>query len=338
MDMKAAISAVIEGRDLTTREMQSIMKLIMNGEATPAQIGGLLVGLRLKGETVDEFVGAVSVMRELSTKVMVNDGPLIDTCGTGGSGLQVFNVSTASAFVVAAAGARVAKHGNRGISSQSGSADVLEAAAIPITLSADQVASCINDVGVGFMFAPNHHSAVKHVVGPRRELGVRTLFNLLGPITNPANTPHQLLGLFDKRFARAIAQTLHRLGSKHVLIVHGDDGLDEISLATDTAVTELKNGDISEYKINPKQFGLAQQSLDSLIVKSPEDSLVLIKKALNNEGPPADMVSINAGAAIYAADLANDLESGVSKARSLLENGQAYRKFKELQDYCISRF
>ncbi|MEO2180769.1 MAG: anthranilate phosphoribosyltransferase, partial [bacterium] len=247
MDMPAAIAKVIDGDNLTKREMNAVMRLIMTGEATDAQIGGFLIGLRLKGETVDEIVGAAEIMRELASQVQVNDAGLVDTCGTGGSGANKFNVSTASAFVAAAAGVRVAKHGNRAASSKSGSADLLEAAGANIMLSSDQVARCIDSVGVGFLFALNHHAAMKHAIGPRKEMAVRTVFNMLGPLTNPAGAKRQLLGVYDRALVRPVAEVLRALGSVHVMVVHSADGLDEISIAAETAVAELKSGDIAEY-------------------------------------------------------------------------------------------
>ena len=244
MDMPTAIAAVIEHRDLSAADMQAVMRLIMTGQATAAQIGGFLVGLRMKGETVDEIAAAAGVMRELATHVDIAGPHLVDTCGTGGDGAGTFNISTASALVAAAAGARVAKHGNRSVSSRSGSADVLEAAGVCLELDAQQVASCIKQVGVGFMFAPQHHSAMKHAIGPRREMRVRTLFNLLGPLTNPAAAPNQVLGVFSADWVEPLAEVLKKLGSEHVLVVHAEDGLDEISIAAPTRIAELRAGDI----------------------------------------------------------------------------------------------
>jgi anthranilate phosphoribosyltransferase len=247
MDMQAAIAAVIEHQDLDASDMQAVMRLIMTGQATAAQIGGFLVGLRMKGETVDEIAAAAGVMRELATRVDIAGPHLVDTCGTGGDGASTFNISTASALVTAAAGGRVAKHGNRSVSSSSGSADVLEAAGVRLDLGPEQVTACIEQLGVGFLFAPRHHSAMKHAIGPRKEMGVRTLFNLLGPLTNPAGAPNQVLGVFSMDWVEPLAQVLKQLGSEHVLVVHAEDGLDEISIAAPTRVAELKEGEISTY-------------------------------------------------------------------------------------------
>ena len=244
MDMQSAIKAVTEYKDLTSEDMTSVMRLIMTGEATPAQVGGFLIGLRMKGETVEEVAAAASVMRDLSTRVEVDGSGLVDTCGTGGDASGSFNISTASAFVVAAAGGKVAKHGNRSVSSKSGSADVLEAAGVNLELTPEQVAACVNDVGVGFMFAPMHHSAMKHAIGPRREMAVRTIFNVLGPLTNPAGAPNQVLGVFSDKWVEPLAQVLKQLGSEHVLVVHAEDGLDEISIGSATHVAELQNGEV----------------------------------------------------------------------------------------------
>ncbi|MGD8526889.1 MAG: anthranilate phosphoribosyltransferase, partial [Thioalkalispiraceae bacterium] len=247
MDMQAAIKAVTEGKNLSVDEMTSVMRTIMTGEATPAQIGGFLIGLRMKGETVDEIAAAASVMRELATHVDVKAEHMVDTCGTGGDGASTFNISTTSAFVVAAAGGSVAKHGNRSVSSKSGSADVLEAAGVNLQLTPEQVAQCIEQVGVGFMFAPAHHSAMKHAIGPRKEMGVRTIFNVLGPLTNPAGAPNQVLGVYSEQWLEPLAKVLGKLGSQHVLVVHAEDGMDEISIGSPTRVAELKDGKVTTY-------------------------------------------------------------------------------------------
>ncbi len=256
MDMQAAIRAMTEHKNLSEQDMSAVMRLIMTGQATPAQVGGFLIGLRMKGETVDEVAAAASVMRELVVHVEVDKDHLVDTCGTGGDASGSFNISTASAFVVAAAGGRVAKHGNRSVSSQSGSADVLEAAGVSLELSPQQVAECVNKIGVGFMFAPLHHNAMKHAIGPRREMAVRTIFNVLGPLTNPAGAPNQVLGVFGKEWVRPLAEVLQKLGSEHVLVVHAEAGLDEISIIGVTYVAELKNGEIKTYEIRPEDFGM----------------------------------------------------------------------------------
>jgi anthranilate phosphoribosyltransferase len=324
MDMQSAIRAVSERRDLAPRDMQAVMRLIMTGQATPAQIGGFLVGLRMKGETVDEIAAAAAVMREFANHVEVSGPHLVDTCGTGGDGASTFNISTASALVSAAAGARVAKHGNRSVSSRSGSADVLEAAGVRLDLSPVQVAACIEQTGVGFLFAPRHHGATKHAVGPRREMGIRTLFNLLGPLTNPAGAPNQVLGVFSSQWLEPLAQVLRQLGSEHVLVVHAEDGLDEISIGAPTGVAELKHGEISAYTIKPEDFGLPRAALGALRVDSAVQSLAMIRRVFDNEpGPARDIVMLNAGAAIYAAGLAASLGDGVERAGGVLASGKA---------------
>ncbi|MDZ7661941.1 anthranilate phosphoribosyltransferase [Thiohalophilus sp.] len=331
MDMTEAIKAVTENRDLTGEEMTQVMRLIMTGEATPAQIGGFLVGLRMKGEMVDEIAAAAGVMRELATRVSVQGEHLVDTCGTGGDAASTFNISTASAFVVAAAGGQVAKHGNRSVSSQCGSADVLEVAGVNLDLIPEQVARCVDEVGVGFMFAPKHHSAMKHAIGPRREMGVRTIFNVLGPLTNPAGAPYQVLGVFSAQLLVPLAQVLKKLGSKHVLVVHAEDGMDEISIGAPTHVAELKDGEVSSYTITPEQFGLQRAEVATLKVETAEESLAVIKNLLNNQpGPARDIVLLNAGAAIYAADLVPTLEDGVKRAAEVIADGSAAAKLDEL--------
>ncbi|NNL06154.1 MAG: anthranilate phosphoribosyltransferase [Gammaproteobacteria bacterium] len=331
MDMQSAIKAVTENKDLSTEEMTSVMRLIMTGEATPAQVGGFLIGLRMKGETVEEVAAAASVMRELSTRVDVDKDRLVDTCGTGGDASGSFNISTASAFVVAAAGARVAKHGNRSVSSKSGSADVLEAAGVNLELSPEQVATCVNDIGVGFMFAPMHHSAMKHAIGPRREMAVRTIFNVLGPLTNPAGAPNQVLGVFSKDWVEPLARVLKQLGSEHVLVVHADDGLDEISIGAATYVAELKDGEVTSYTIQPEDFGMQRANLSALRADDAEHSLRIINSVLANEaGPARDIVCLNAGAAIYVAGLADTLTAGVGRAKEVIASGEAAAKLGQL--------
>jgi len=333
MDMQAAIRRVTERQDLNADEMHDVMQLIMTGQASPAQIGGFLIGLRMKGETVDEIAAAARVMRELATPVPVEGEHLVDTCGTGGDGASTFNISTASAMVTAAAGARVAKHGNRSVSSSCGSADVLEAAGVNLDLGPEQVAECVRRVGVGFLFAPKHHSAMKHAIGPRKEMGVRTLFNLLGPLTNPAGAPNQVLGVFSADWLEPLAQVLGKLGSRHVLVVHADDGLDEISIGAPTQVAELKDGKVSSYRIEPSQFGMQTADIASLAVADAQQSLALIRQVFDDTpGPARDIVMLNAGAAIYVAGLADTLVAGVDKAREALASGAAKRTFAELID------
>ncbi len=339
MDMKTALSLLIAGQSLDQAQMASVMRLIMTGEATQAQIGGFLVALRLKGETLEEIAGAVQVMRELATPVAIAPGkaPLVDTCGTGGDGSTLFNVSTASALVVAAAGGRVAKHGNRSVTSVSGSADVLEAAGVSLNLRPEQVARCVETLGVGFMFAQSHHSAMRHAIGPRRELGLRTLFNLLGPMTNPAGAKRQVIGVFDYNFAPLMAQALGRLGAEHVMVVHAEDGLDEISLAAPTRVAEWRDGRLTEYRLTPEDVAVTRQSLDGLQVSSPQASLALIRDALGKRATPegqkaADLIALNAGAALYVSGLAQDLAQGVRLAEDTIATGLAGEKLKDLAE------
>jgi len=334
MKIKQALNKLLDKQDLTGEEMRDVMNIIMTGGATDAQIGGFLIALRCKGESVDEIAAAATVMRELANKVSVTGNHVIDTCGTGGDGANTFNISTTCAFVVAAAGGQVAKHGNRSVSSSSGSADVLEAAGVNLDLTAEQVAQSVNEIGVGFLFAPKHHSAMKHAIGPRKEMGVRTLFNLLGPLSNPAETANQLIGVFSSDWIEPLAQVLKRLGSQHVLIVNAEDGLDEISIASASNIAELKDGVISTYQVTPEQFGLQRASLQSLAVDGAESSLSMVKAVLNNQvGAAKDIVVLNAGAAIYAANLTATLEAGVKKAQKVIENGSALEKLNALIAY-----
>ena len=334
MDMQSAIKTVTERRDLRENEMVEVMHLLMEGKASEAQIGAFLVGLRMKGETVEEISAAASVMRELVTPVEVDVPHLVDTCGTGGDGTSTFNISTTSAFVVAAAGGHVAKHGNRSISSKSGSADVLEAAGVNLELTPQQVAMCIKKVGVGFMFAPKHHSAMKHVIGPRREMGIRTLFNVLGPLTNPAGAKNQLLGVFDAQWLEPLAKVLERLGSRHVLVVHAEDGLDEITISGPTHLVELKEGTLQHMEITPEQFGIQRAGLESLIVDRPGRSLDMMRQVLDDKaGPARDIVLLNAGAAIYVAGITNSLQQGVDKAREVLARGTARKRLELLVQF-----
>ena len=336
LDIREAIKYVISGNDLEKKQMISVMQSIMLGQTTDAQNAAFLVGLQMKGVKSDELLGGATVMRELSTKVNVEPGPyLVDTCGTGGSGSNKFNVSTAAAIVAASAGARVAKHGNRGATSTSGSADVLEAAGVRLTLEADKVAMAIEQIGVGFMFAPAHHSAMKHVIATRKEIGVRTIFNLLGPLTNPAGSPNQIIGVFDPVWIPTFLEVLRELGSNHVMIVSADDGLDEISIASETQVGELKGGKVTTYTISPNDFGIEQYpDCSSLHINSAEESLVMLKQAFANENQPAaEIIALNAGAAIYVANLCEDLLAGVTKAREVLESGIAQEKFDQLVQF-----
>jgi len=329
--MPDAIKAVTEKRDLSADEMSATMRLIMTGEATPAQVGGFLIGLRMKGETIDEIAAAAGVMRELASKVDVDKDHLVDTCGTGGDASGSFNISTASAIVVAAAGGKVAKHGNRSISSKSGSADVLETAGVNLEISPEQVAQCVNEIGVGFMFAPLHHSAMKHAIGPRREMAVRTIFNVLGPLTNPAGAPNQVMGVFSKELVEPLAHVLKRLGSEHVLVVHAEDGMDEISIASPTFVAELKNGEIFTYNVTPEDFDMKRADLEQIRAADSAHSLDIIKSVFDNtDGPAKDIVSLNAGAAIYAAGIASSLIDGVDKAKQVIASGAVAEKLQQL--------
>lgn len=338
MNIRDALAKVVANQNLEQDEMQSVMREIMTGQATPAQIGGFLVALRMKGETIDEVTGAALVMRELATPVSVNAEYVVDTCGTGGDGANLFNVSTASAFVVAAAGGHVAKHGNRSVSSSTGSADVLEQAGVNLSVSPEQVARAVEQVGLGFMFAPAHHGAMKHAIGPRRELALRTIFNMLGPITNPAGVQRQVLGVFERSLCRPMAEVLQRLGSLHVMVVHAEDGLDEISIASPTFVAELRDGDIREYMIDAKDYSLAHADLSGLSVESAEQSLALIDGVFSKrEGlvfeKARDIVTINAGAAIYVAGLATSLANGMAMAEDAISSGGAKEKLKELVEF-----
>ncbi len=324
MNIQAAIRRVVDRHDLSFDEMQKVMRTIMSGDATPAQIAGLLVALRMKGETIDEIAAAASVMRELAQHVEVGITPLIDTCGTGGDGIGTFNISTAAAFVTAAAGGHIAKHGNRAASGASGSADVLEAAGARIDLSPSEVADCVRKVGVGFMFAPSHHGATRHAAVPRRELGTRTLFNVLGPLTNPANASVQLMGVYDISWVTRAAEVLRRLGVARAMVVCAEDGMDEISIGALTHAAELRDGVVTSFVIDPRELGIDFQSLAGLAAKDPQASLAHIRAVYDNQaGGARDIVALNAGAAIYLAGLAPDLGAGVARARDLLASGAA---------------
>jgi anthranilate phosphoribosyltransferase len=331
MNIQQAIKAIIAKQDLSESEMHAVMSDIMTGKTTDAQIGAFLTGLAMKGETVAEITASAKVMRSLATKVEIkNTQHLVDTCGTGGDGLGLFNISTACAFVVAVAGGAVAKHGNRSISSKSGSADVLEAAGVNLAMSAQQISNSVDKIGVGFMFAPAHHSAMKHAINARKELAVRTIFNVLGPLTSPAKAPNQVLGVYSKKLVEPIAEVLKSLGSNHVMVVHSNDGLDEISIADDTFVAELHRGKISTYTINPADFGLPLGNLDDIRAEHAEDSLTLIQQALDGkEGAAKNIVALNAGAAIYVAGLCDSLKKGIDKALKILNKGTAHQKLDD---------
>ena len=327
-----ALQRAIEHREIFYDEMLSLMRQIMAGEISPVMTAAILTGLRVKKETIGEIAAAATVMRDLSTKVQVPPphDHFVDIVGTGGDGAHTFNISTATMFVAAAAGAKVAKHGNRSVSSKSGSADVLEALGVRIDLNAEQVAACIAATGIGFMFAPNHHSAMKNVAPVRREMGIRTIFNILGPLTNPANAPHQLMGVFHPDLVGIQVRVMQRLGAQHVLVVWGKDGMDEISLGAATLVGELKDGQIVEYEIHPEDFGLAMRSNRSLKVETPDQSKAMLLGALNNEpGAARDIVALNSGAALYAANVTGSIADGIRLAQEALANGAARAKLDE---------
>ncbi|MDO6460594.1 anthranilate phosphoribosyltransferase [Granulosicoccaceae sp. 1_MG-2023] len=331
MTIQQALAAVVDGKDLSTEQMQAVMRQIMTGEASDAQIGGFLVALRMKGETVGEIAAAAGVMRELATPVTVKGDHVVDIVGTGGDVSHTFNISTACTFVVAAAGGKVAKHGNRAVSSASGSADLLEAAGVNLQLSPEQVAECIDEVGVGFMFAPLHHSAMRHAIGPRKEMAIRTVFNVLGPLTNPAGAPNMLLGVFSDALLETMAEVMKRLGARQVMVVHADDGLDEITVSGKTRCAELKNGEITRFEIDPAQFGLHLHPLESIQVNSPQESLGMIREALQNQpGAALDAVLLNSGAALYTAGLAETLDEGIGRAREVIADGQALGRLEAL--------
>ena len=331
MNINQAIKAVIEKKNLNESDMLDVMNSIMTGQTTDAQIGAFLVGLSMKGETIEEITASAKVMRSLATPVEIKSNKyLVDTCGTGGDGLGLFNISTASAFVVAAAGGKVAKHGNRSISSKSGSADVLESAGVNLNLSPSLISECIAQIGVGFMFAPAHHSAMKHAIGPRKELAVRTIFNVLGPLTNPAKAPNQVMGVYDKNLVEPIANVLKELGSRHVMVVHSDDGLDEFSIADKTYVAELKDGNVSTYSVHPKDFGLTLGNLKDIRADNADASLALITEAFSGRnGTAKNIISLNAGAAIYVSGLTTSLQSGIDRANQVLSDGSSQKKLDE---------
>ncbi|WP_257295857.1 anthranilate phosphoribosyltransferase [Endozoicomonas sp. YOMI1] len=338
MQINEAINRVVQHLDLSRDEMVEVMQQIMTGQCSDSQIAAFLVGMRMKSESIEEITGAAMVMRQLATQVEVNAEHLVDIVGTGGDGAHLFNVSTASAFVCAAAGANVAKHGNRGVSSSSGSADLLEYAGVNLDISPDQVARCIEEIGVGFMFAPAHHTAMKNVVGVRRALGIRTLFNILGPMSNPANVKNLLIGVFTRELCRPMAEVLRELGNEHVMVVHSVDGLDEISIASETHVAELKDGNVCEYTLKPEDFNINSQSLIGLDVKDSNESLALIKDALGKQQgtyaeKAASMIALNAGAAIYLSGVAGQLEAGILMARDAIDSGLALEKMKELASF-----
>nr|VFK60141.1 MAG: anthranilate phosphoribosyltransferase [Candidatus Kentron sp. TC] len=331
MNLTSAIRAVTERQNLSGAEMTDVMNAIMTGKATHAQIGGFLIGLRMKGETVEEIASAAAVMRELATPINVSKKHLVDTCGTGGDAKGTFNISTTSALVAAAAGAKVAKHGNRAVSGKSGSADVLEAVGMNLDLKPNRTARCIEEVGVGFLFAQQYHAAMRYAIGPRREMGVRTVFNLLGPLTNPAGAQNQVIGVFSHEWVEPIAYVSLRLNSRHVLVVCAEDGLDEISIASPTQVAELKEGRVSTYTLVPEQFDVKRTDMNAIVVNSVEESLAMMHSVLDGEkGPAHDIVVLNAGAAIFVAGIAETMADGVEKAKKAIANGAAKKKLEAL--------
>ena len=338
MLIREALERVVARMDLERAEMREVMRAIMSGECTDAQIGGFLVALRMKGESIDEITAAAEVMRELATPVDVGVAPLVDVVGTGGDGANLFNVSTAAAFVVAAAGGYVAKHGNRGVSSASGSADVLEQLGVRIGIPAEAVGRGIRELGIGFMFAPAHHGAMRHAITARRDLGLRTLFNVLGPLTNPAGARRMLIGVFNPQLCRPMAEVLGRLGAERVMVVHAEDGLDEISVASRTRVVELRDGAFSEYTLSPEDLGVDSQSLTGLEVASPAESAALIRDALGKRRGPhaakaADVIALNAGAAIYLAGIVDSAREGVSLASDIIHAGLALERIEALASF-----
>jgi len=337
MSVQKALRKLVERESLTREEMNLAMREVMTGVATPAQVAGFLIALRMKGESVDELIGGVELMRELVTPVPVYEDfrkHLIDTCGTGGDKSGLFNISTAVAFVVGAAGGHVAKHGNRSVSGTSGSADVLEAAGVKLELPPEAVARCVHRIGVGFIFAPAFHASMKHAIGPRREMGVRTIFNLLGPLTNPAGAKRQVVGVFHRDWLRPVAQVLKELGSEHVMVVHSEDGLDEISIGARTHFAELRNGQIHSGSLMPTALDMEMGDISGLKVEGPLQSLALVRAALNNvAGPARDIVVLNAATALYVAGLVEDVRSGVKLARDTLATGNAAQKLDELASF-----
>jgi len=334
MTIQEALNDLLAYKDLSSLDMQTVMRSIMSGEVSAAQIAGFMVALRMKGETVDEIAAAAQVMRDLSSKVLIDVDTLVDTCGTGGDGSSTFNVSTASALVAASAGVKIAKHGNRSVSSKCGSADVLEALGVKLDLTPEQMSACVQQVGIGFMFAPMYHGSMKHAIAPRKELGVRTIFNLLGPLTNPAGAKRQVLGVFSDEWLEPIAEVLRALSSQHVLVVHAQDGLDEFSITGPTNVCELRDGDITRYQVIPEDMGLERASLDLIKVNDVQESVAMIRALLAGEaGAAADIVALNAGAAIYVAGISTDLSAGVALAKQKLLGGEAATTLQQLVSF-----
>ncbi len=334
MHIQEALNKITAAQDLSGDEMLDIMRQIMTGQLTASQIGGFLIGLRMKGESIEEITAAATVMRELVASVDVDVPHLLDVVGTGGDGTSSFNVSTASAFVAAAAGAHVAKHGNRAASGKCGSADLLEHAGARIDLSAGQIAACVKNTGFGFMLAPAHHTAMKHAIGARKELGVRTIFNVLGPLTNPAHVTREMMGVFSAGLVEPLANVIGKLGAEHVMVVHSEDGMDEISVGSPTLVAELKNGSVTTYTISPDEFGIESHDLDQLAVANPDESLAVIRSVFAGVDSPASAITtMNAGAAIYVAGLADDLAAGIDRARELIKSGKVAATFDKYVEF-----
>ena len=330
--IREAISKVVDGEDLSREEAVATMNEIMSGDATPAQIACFLTALRLKGETVDEITGCATIMREKVTKIEAQSQPLVDTCGTGGDGAHTFNISTTAAFVAAGAGLHIAKHGNRSVSSKSGSADVLKALGVNIESDAATVAKCVDEVGIGFLFAPMLHPAMKHAIGPRREIGIRTIFNILGPLTNPAGAKAQILGVYDAGLTETLANVLKNLGSEHVFVVHGCDGLDEITVTDKTQVAELVNGEVKCYQIAPEDFGISKSDISGLVGGVAEENAQITLDILKGQkGPKRDIVLLNSAAAIVAGGLAADLAEGVRTAAESIDSGKALERLELLK-------
>lgn len=331
--IREAIAKLVKGRDLSKKEMELVMEEIMTGQALPTQIAAFLTAMRVKGETIDEIVGAAGIMRRHATKIRTRHPVVLDTCGTGGDERNTFNVSTVTAFVVAGAGVIVAKHGNRSVSSKCGSADLLKALGINIEAEEHIVSKCIDEVGIGFLFAPALHKAMQYAIGPRREIGIRTIFNILGPMTNPAGATNQLLGVYDAELTRPMAEALGRLGSKHALVVHGKDGLDEVTTTDKTQISELKGGKVKTFEISPRDFGIKKAKPEELRGGDPAENAKIAMDILSGEkGPAYDIVILNAGCAIYAADKAPDIKEGIKSAEESIESGAALGKLQELKE------
>ncbi|HHV28567.1 anthranilate phosphoribosyltransferase [Acetivibrio mesophilus] len=335
--LKKAISKLVEGKNLSEIEIVEALNCIMEGNATPAQIGSFITALRIKGETIEEITGCAKVMREKADRICPNVEYYIDTCGTGGDGTNTFNISTASAFVAAAGGVYVAKHGNRSVSSKSGSADVLEALGINIDLSPLQVKECIEKVGIGFIYAPMFHKSMKHAAGPRKELGIRTIFNILGPLTNPSNAKGQVLGVFNPNLTEAVANVLLNLGVERALVIHGMDGMDEITTTTSTKVSEIRDNEVITYELTPKNYGFDLVSREDLMGRDAEDNAQIIRGIFNGEkGPKRDIVVLNSAAALYVGKIASSIEEGIGLAQEIIDSGKALRKLDEFVEFTNS--